>query len=46
MADLWLGFAPEEIEGWLRELGFTLAGIEIVGQPGRHPLIAVKGQQP
>lgn len=46
MADLWLGFAPEEIAGWLRELRFTLAGTEVVGQPGRHPLIAVKGQKP
>lgn len=45
LADLWLGFAPAEVERWLRELDFEITGAEVIGQPESFKLIAFKGQR-
>ncbi len=42
MADLWLGFLPSEVEGWLREHRFTTESAEVVGADNTLQLIAFK----
>jgi len=46
MADLWLGFPPEEVEGWLRELDFNITGVDVIGEPDSLKLITFRGQKP
>jgi ArsR family transcriptional regulator len=33
LADLWLGFSPEEVEGWLRSLDFEILDAKVIGSP-------------
>ena len=40
LADLWLGFLPSEVEGWLHEHRFTMEGAEVVGADNSLQLIA------
>jgi len=42
VADLWLGFLPSEVEGWLREHRFTTESAEVVGADNTLQLIAFK----
>jgi ubiquinone/menaquinone biosynthesis C-methylase UbiE len=39
MADLWLGFEPEEVRGWLEENDFAIVGADVVREPGSLELI-------
>ncbi len=45
-ADLWLGFAVGDLEGWLHQAGVVVEQATVVTSPGRHPLIAIKGRKP
>jgi hypothetical protein len=45
MADLWLGFPPAEVEGWLRDLNFNITGADVVGGPDSPKLITFRGQK-
>ena len=45
LADLWLGFPPEEVAGWLENLDFKITGPEIVGAPDSLKLITFRGQK-
>jgi len=45
MADLWLGFPPAEVEGWLRELDFNVTGADVVGGPDSLKLITFRGRK-
>ena len=45
LADLWLGFDPDEVSGWLRRLRFTIAESEVVGEAAALKLITFKGQK-
>lgn len=45
LADLWLGFSPEEVAGWLEDLDFEVTGPEIVGAPDSLKLITFRGQK-
>lgn len=40
LADLWLGFLPSEVEGWLSEHRFTTEDAEVVGADNSLQLIA------
>ena len=50
MADLWLGFEPDEVRGWLEENDFTIVETEVVREPGSLDLITFqadkKGKNP
>ncbi|MEW6756388.1 MAG: metalloregulator ArsR/SmtB family transcription factor [Candidatus Latescibacterota bacterium] len=46
MADLWLGFEPTQVEGWLRDLQFEVSGAQVLGPPGSLQLITCKGRKP
>jgi ArsR family transcriptional regulator len=39
LADLWLGFPPDEVRGWLEDSHFTIAGAETIGAPDTLQLI-------
>ena len=45
LADLWLGFHPEEVSGWLKRLRFNIAESEVVGEAAALKLITFKGQK-
>jgi ubiquinone/menaquinone biosynthesis C-methylase UbiE/DNA-binding transcriptional ArsR family regulator len=45
LADLWLGFDPKEVSGWLKRLRFTIAESEVVGEAAALKLITFKGQK-
>lgn len=45
MADLWLGFRPDEVKGWLRKLGFELAEARIVSGTDPLKLITFRGRK-
>ncbi|NKB71455.1 MAG: metalloregulator ArsR/SmtB family transcription factor [Candidatus Latescibacteria bacterium] len=45
LADLWLGFLPEEVEGWLQALRFTVAAAAVVGAPDSLKLITFQGRK-
>ena len=42
LADLWLGFLPSEVEGWLHEHRFTIDDAEVVGAENSLQLIALQ----
>ncbi len=42
LADLWLGFLPSEVEGWLHEHRFTTDDAEVVGADNSLQLIALQ----
>ena len=45
-ADLWLGFEPTEITGWLDRQGFELISPDVVGDPdSAHQLITFRGRK-
>jgi len=46
MADLWLGFSPEEVAGWLKDLDFNITRADIVGAGDSLKLITFQGQKP
>ena len=43
MADLWLGFPPAEVRGWMESSHFEVTGAEIVGDPDSLKLITFQG---
>lgn len=43
MADLWLGFPPEKVRGWLESSLFEVTGAEVVGEPDSLKLITFQG---
>lgn len=45
MADLWLGFAPAEVRGWLEENDFTIVDAEVVREPGSLDLITFQADK-
>ena len=45
MADLWLGFRPEEVKGWLKKLGFELSETRIVSGSDPLKLITFRGRK-
>ena len=45
MADLWLGFEPEEVRGWLEENEFTIVGTDVVREPGSLELITFQADK-
>ena len=45
LADLWLGFLPAEVEGWLLSLQFTIAAAAVVGAPDSLKLITFQGRK-
>ncbi len=45
-ADLWLGFRPEEVKGWLRKIGFELIDSRIVNSTDTLKLITFRGRRP
>ena len=45
MADLWLGFTPDEVRGWLEENKFEITGAAVVGEPDSLQLITFQGQK-
>lgn len=46
MADLWLGFRPEEVKGWLGKLGFELTESRIISGTDPLQLITFRGHKP
>ena len=45
LADLWLGFRPATVRGWLEQLNFTITGTDVVGEPDSLKLITFRGQK-
>ena len=45
LADLWLGFKPNEVFSWLKRLQFIIAESDIVGETSTLKLITFKGQK-
>ena len=45
MADLWLGFTPDEVRGWLEDSQFEITGATVVGAPDSLQLITFQGQK-
>jgi len=45
LADLWLGFRPVTVQGWLEKLDFTITGADVVGEPDSLKLITFRGQK-
>ena len=45
LADLWLGFRPDTVRGWLEKLNFTITGADVVGEPDSLKLITFRGQK-
>lgn len=45
MADLWLGFRPEEVKGWLRKIGFELEDSRIISSADPLKLITFRGRK-
>ena len=45
-ADLWLGFRPDEVTGWLEKLHFDVIGTDLVGAPHSLKLITFRGKKP
>jgi len=39
LADLWLGFPPDEVRGWLQNNRFEIEGAEVIGAPDTLQLI-------
>jgi ArsR family transcriptional regulator len=46
LADLWLGFEPSQVEGWLQQEHFEIIGAEVIGEPDSFKLITFQGQKP
>lgn len=46
LADLWLGFPPEEVAQWLAAAGFAVDDHGLVGEPGSLQLITFRGSRP
>ncbi len=45
-ADLWLGFKPDAVRGWLEKSHFDVIDTAIVGEPQSLKLITFKGKKP
>jgi ArsR family transcriptional regulator len=45
MADLWLGFRPEEVKGWLRKTGFELEESRTISGVDPLKLITFRGRK-
>ena len=45
LADLWLGFAPEEVEGWLRDLNFDVVDAGVVGRSNEVDGVDMVGEK-
>tara|TARA_A100001037_G_scaffold124013_1_gene112651 strand:+ start:1154 stop:2083 length:930 start_codon:yes stop_codon:yes gene_type:complete len=45
MADLWLGFTPDEVRGWLEDSQFEITGAAVVGASDSLQLITFQGQK-